>query len=152
MHSLILPAVYVLSWSALPCIDKVVLRQVKPRVMLMATFILSTLSITALQLLYSFINADEGGARGLLGDVKAAVSLPRMWVIAALTATGYASYVLMLETLDVHRVALMVPLVLMGTLAFSCVFLKERLSACQYLGVAIIMVGLTAFYWQEILA
>jgi drug/metabolite transporter (DMT)-like permease len=83
-------------------------------------------------------------------EIAIAVTMPKVWIIAVLTAIGYLTYLVMLKSLNVHRVALMVPLVLIGTLFSSAVFMGERFSTPQCVGVAIMLLGLVAFYWNDI--
>jgi drug/metabolite transporter (DMT)-like permease len=147
LQTIVAPAVYVLSWSTLPSIDKVALRSMAPSALLMCTFVLSTVTISMGMLSVWLMTQNKWVT---YGELRSALSMPIMWVIALATAAGYLSYVVMLKSLDVHRVALMLPMTLVGSLFVSAVFLGERFSKSQCAGMAITLLGLVAFYWNDI--
>lgn len=138
---------YAAVWSAVPLLNKVALRAGGPGggegVLAWATFAIGAALTTAALL------ARRGGARRLALEARAALARPVVWAMAALTVAGYLVYFWLVRHMDVHRVALLSPLVLVGTLLGSVALLGERVHASRLVGAGVVGVGLVAFFWED---
>lgn len=138
----VLSALYVLSWSAIPVLEKLALRTAEQHALTWSVFALGFVFMSTYVLVFTEQPRERLGAALYCGWI---------WGSSGLTTVVYITYFELLQAKNVIYIVMLQPLLLIGQTVLSVLVFKDRVDRWNIAGMVVVLVGMVLYNGEQVL-